>query len=72
MAAGVDSLNVAVAGALAFARQRLTGGGAKRQAILLITDGQCDVVRVRREHAWLIPRGASLPFTARGPVFRVE
>ena len=40
--------------------------------ILLITDGRCDVVRVRREHAWLIPRGASLPFTARGPVFRVE
>ncbi|MFC6155775.1 vWA domain-containing protein [Kribbella jiaozuonensis] len=40
--------------------------------ILLITDGQCDVVRVRREHAWLIPRGASLPFTAKGPVFRVE
>jgi predicted metal-dependent peptidase len=40
--------------------------------ILLITDGQCDVVRVRREHAWLIPCGASLPFTARGPVFRVE
>lgn len=40
--------------------------------ILLITDGQCDVVRVRREHAWLIPRSASLPFTARGPVFRVE
>ena len=40
--------------------------------ILLITDGQCDVVRVRREHAWLIPSGASLPFTARGPVFRVQ
>jgi predicted metal-dependent peptidase len=40
--------------------------------ILLITDGQCDVVRVRREHAWLIPRNTSLPFTARGPVFRVE
>ncbi|WP_238173504.1 DUF2201 family putative metallopeptidase [Kribbella speibonae] len=40
--------------------------------ILLITDGQCDVVRVRREHAWLIPRGGSLPFTARGPVFRLE
>ncbi|MFI5693595.1 hypothetical protein ACIA58_17250 [Kribbella sp. NPDC051586] len=40
--------------------------------ILLITDGQCDVVRVRREHAWLIPRRASLPFIARGPVFRVE
>ncbi|TDD28480.1 hypothetical protein E1218_07295 [Kribbella turkmenica] len=40
--------------------------------ILLITDGQCDVVRVRREHAWLIPAGATLPFTARGPVFRVQ
>ncbi|MEU4291491.1 hypothetical protein AB0E63_24955 [Kribbella sp. NPDC026596] len=40
--------------------------------ILLITDGHCDVVRVRREHAWLIPAGASLPFTARGPVFRVQ
>ena len=39
--------------------------------ILLITDGQCDVVRVRREHAWLIPAGASLPFTPRGPVFRI-
>ncbi|GAA1558294.1 hypothetical protein GCM10009804_13850 [Kribbella hippodromi] len=40
--------------------------------ILLITDGECDVVRVRREHAWLIPRSASLPFVAKGPVFRVE
>ncbi|NOL39498.1 hypothetical protein HPO96_04490 [Kribbella sandramycini] len=40
--------------------------------ILLITDGQCDVVRVRREHAWLLPHSATLPFTPRGPVFRVE
>lgn len=40
--------------------------------ILLITDAECDVVRVRREHAWLIPAGASLPFTPRGPVFRVS
>jgi predicted metal-dependent peptidase len=40
--------------------------------LLLITDGQCDVVRVRREHAWLIPAGATLPFTPRGPVFRVQ
>jgi predicted metal-dependent peptidase len=39
--------------------------------ILVITDGQCDVVRVRREHAFLVPKGARLPFTARGPVFRV-
>ncbi|GAA0944088.1 hypothetical protein GCM10009554_37980 [Kribbella koreensis] len=40
--------------------------------ILIITDGQCDVVRVRREHAWLVPAGATLPFTPRGPVFRVQ
>jgi predicted metal-dependent peptidase len=40
--------------------------------ILLITDGECDVVRIRREHAFLVPQGASLPFTARGPVFRLR
>ncbi|TRO60898.1 DUF2201 family putative metallopeptidase [Streptomyces sp. IB201691-2A2] len=40
--------------------------------ILVITDGWCDVLRVRREHAYLIPQGSSLPFTARGPVFRVR
>jgi predicted metal-dependent peptidase len=37
--------------------------------ILVITDGECDVVRVRREHAYLMPVGARLPFTPRGPVF---
>ncbi|MFD5649099.1 hypothetical protein [Streptomyces sp. NPDC127039] len=40
--------------------------------VLVVTDGWCDVLRVRREHAYLIPRGARLPFTARGPVFRVS
>ncbi|MGW4977015.1 vWA domain-containing protein [Streptomyces mirabilis] len=40
--------------------------------LLVITDGWCDVLRVRREHAYLIPQGARLPFTARGPVFRVR
>ncbi|MFF4787607.1 vWA domain-containing protein [Streptomyces griseorubiginosus] len=40
--------------------------------VLVITDGWCDVLRVRREHAYLIPQGARLPFTARGPVFRVS
>jgi predicted metal-dependent peptidase len=39
--------------------------------VLVITDGYCDVLRVRREHAYLVPHGARLPFTARGPVFRV-
>ncbi|MEU6804813.1 vWA domain-containing protein [Streptomyces neyagawaensis] len=40
--------------------------------LLVITDGWCDALRVRREHAYLIPQGARLPFTARGPVFRVQ
>ena len=40
--------------------------------ILVITDGYCDVLRVRREHAYLTPVGARLPFTPRGPVFPVR
>jgi predicted metal-dependent peptidase len=40
--------------------------------LLVITDGACDVLRVRREHAYLVPQGAGLPFTPRGPVFRVR
>ena len=40
--------------------------------ILVITDAMCDRVRVRREHAFLVPAGARLPFVARGPVFRVS
>ncbi len=38
--------------------------------ILIITDARIDRVRVRRDHAFLIPAGAVLPFAARGPVFR--
>ncbi|MFF8387016.1 hypothetical protein ACF053_25680 [Streptomyces kanasensis] len=40
--------------------------------VLIITDGYCDVLRVRREHAYLVPDGATLPFTPRGPVFRLR
>lgn len=40
--------------------------------VLVITDGYCDPLRVRRDHAFLIPRGAGLPFAPRGPVFRVH
>lgn len=40
--------------------------------LLVITDGRCDPVRIRREHAWLIPAGSRLPITPRGPVFRVS
>ena len=40
--------------------------------VLIITDAMCDAVRVRREHAFLVPEGARLPFTPRGPVFRLR
>jgi predicted metal-dependent peptidase len=40
--------------------------------ILIITDAMCDVVRVRREHAFLIPAGATLPFRTKAPIFRVR
>jgi predicted metal-dependent peptidase len=41
--------------------------------ILIITDGECEPLRVpRREHAYLLPRGARLPFTPRGEVFEVR
>jgi hypothetical protein len=39
--------------------------------ILVITDGWCDRVQVRREHAFLTPAAARLPFVPRGPVFRL-
>lgn len=39
--------------------------------VLVITDGWCDILRIRREHAYLVPQGATLPFTPRGPVFRL-
>ncbi|MFY9825648.1 MAG: peptidase [Thermoanaerobaculia bacterium] len=44
----------------------------KTGPVLIITDGACDVLRVRREHAFLIPAGGGLPFPPRGPVFRVR
>jgi len=40
--------------------------------ILLITDAECDRVRIRRDHGLLIPAGARLPFVPRGPVFRIR
>jgi hypothetical protein len=39
----------------------------------IITDGQREPLRVpRREHAYLLPRGARLPFTPRGEVFDIR
>ncbi len=40
--------------------------------LLIITDGYCDRLQVKREHAFLVPRGRSLPFVPRGPVFRIS
>ena len=40
--------------------------------ILIITDGYCDRVRIRREHAFLLPEGRSLPFVPKGKVFGVR
>lgn len=39
--------------------------------LLIITDGFCDRLHVRREHAFLIPEGRRLPFGPRGEVFRI-
>ena len=41
--------------------------------ILIITDGYCDKVALRgREHAFLVPQGATLPFVPKGKVFRMR
>jgi predicted metal-dependent peptidase len=41
--------------------------------LLIITDGRCDKLRIHgREHAFLIPAGASLPFVPNGKVFRLR
>lgn len=39
--------------------------------LLIITDGFCDRLRIRREHAFLMPQGRSLPFVPKGLVFRL-
>jgi predicted metal-dependent peptidase len=40
--------------------------------LLIITDGYCDHVRIRRDHAFLLPESRSLPFPAHGPIFRIR
>jgi predicted metal-dependent peptidase len=39
--------------------------------LLIITDGECDRLQVRREHAYLLPQGRHLPFVPTGRVFRI-
>jgi predicted metal-dependent peptidase len=40
--------------------------------VLIITDGECDRLRVSREHAFLLPEGRHLPFPPKGKVFRIK
>jgi predicted metal-dependent peptidase len=40
--------------------------------ILVITDGYCERLTIKREHAYILPKGNSLPFVAKGPVFRID
>ncbi|KGH24207.1 MULTISPECIES: VWA-like domain-containing protein [Comamonas] len=37
--------------------------------MLIITDGECDPLRVPREHAYLLPPGRRLPFRTTAPIF---
>jgi predicted metal-dependent peptidase len=40
--------------------------------LLVITDGACDTLYIPREHAFLLPEAASLPFQTRAPIFRLS
>lgn len=45
----------------------------KDAPILVITDGQCEHLHFHgRTHAYLLPRGRRLPFTAMGEIFRLD
>lgn len=43
-----------------------------RGPILIITDGYCERLHVKRDHAFLMPKGHTLPFPTKGPVFSVN
>lgn len=45
----------------------------KEAPLLIITDGVCDRLDLRgRKHAYLLPWGCRLPFTPKGPVFKLK
>lgn len=44
----------------------------KNGPLLIITDGYCDRLIIRCEHAYLLPKGNELPFSPKGPVFRIS
>ncbi|MEM9725131.1 MAG: VWA-like domain-containing protein [Pseudomonadota bacterium] len=43
----------------------------KDAPVLILTDGACDRLQPRREHAYLLTEYGRLPFSPTGPVFRV-
>lgn len=44
----------------------------KKGPILIITDGFCDRLSIKREHAFLLPSYGRLPFVPKGKVFRIH
>jgi predicted metal-dependent peptidase len=44
----------------------------KNGPILVITDGYCERLVIKREHAFLLPKGNHLPFVPKGDVFRID
>jgi predicted metal-dependent peptidase len=44
----------------------------KTGPLLIITDGFCDRLSIKREHAFLLPAGRTLPFPPKGPVFNIR
>jgi predicted metal-dependent peptidase len=44
----------------------------KDAPVLVITDGRCDELMIQREHAFLMPQGARLPFRTAAPQFHFE
>jgi predicted metal-dependent peptidase len=44
----------------------------KKGPLLIITDGYCDKLCIRRVHAFLLPEGHALPFVPKGKVFRLS
>lgn len=44
----------------------------KAGPLLIITDGFCDRLAIKREHAFLLPARRTLPFPPKGPVFNIR
>lgn len=44
----------------------------KEGPLLIITDGGCDILSIKRDHAFLIPSYGRLPFNPKGKVFRIQ